>query len=192
MEYLSKVMAIVRRAEAFGVQKLLDGTLLVGHVPQVAEDAWLHQIFAPLDERGLNEMNAALGRNIPKDLQEFYRHCNGFNLYTCSLAIYGLRQSYARTSRFTWQPFSIVTPNTLERPSDAKESFLFFGGYSFDGSLLYLDTDTGKVHRCFRSNSKSINQWNCFGDMLVTETIRIGLMFDDHGQQLNQAEPTTP
>ena len=192
MDYLNKIFSITDRAKILGVRELPGGGKLLGHIPHVAPEAWLHEVFAPLNDKNLNQIEMEIKKPIPFVFREFLKKVNGLMLFSCSLSIYGYRVGFARSGEAVWQPFSLVTPNTIERPKDAKESLFCIGGYGWDGSRLYIDGATLKVFRAERRSTAPINEWNTFEDMLVAETARIALLFDDKGHRLVASEPTTP
>jgi hypothetical protein len=82
--------------------------------------------------------------------------------------------------------------NTIERPKDAADAFFFIGGYSWDGSHLYIDSQTLKVFRSKRKTAEPLNEWRTFEDMLVEEAIRIALLYHDNGHRIDIHSPTVP
>jgi len=192
MEEFTKVLSILDRANVLGSRTLENGTRLIGPAPHVAPSAWLHQVFAPLSDREIVQVEQQVQRPLPLNFKDFLKVSNGLRIFSGSLNIYGLRSSYVRSGDAVWQPFSIDTPNTSERPKDAKESYVFVGGYSQDGSKLVIDTETSKAFRCMRYTSQPVNEWASFEEMLITETIRIGLLFNEEGKQIDPKEPRTP
>ncbi|MBS1605312.1 MAG: hypothetical protein JST42_21790 [Bacteroidetes bacterium] len=90
------------------------------------------------------------------------------------------------------QPFSPDISNIDERPENAKESYFFIGGYSWDGSKLYIDKATNLVHYCGRRDATSLYQWSSFEEMLVSEVRRICGLFDDKGVVKDPNRYTTP
>lgn len=187
-----QVLDIVWRARSMGERTLQNGTQLVGHVPHIAPDAWLHLIFAGLDKAGIDQVEHQLGIQLPADFDWFLRRANGISLFSGSLSVYGLRESYARSGDAVWQPFAIDVPNTLERPRDAKDSALFVGGYRSDGSRVYIDTDSSRVYRCSRDTVKPLNEWPSFLEMLASEAKRLSQLFDDNGRKLDPRASTAP
>lgn len=192
MQAFQKILTILERAKCLGERILPNGTRLIGHVPHVAPEAWLHTIFPPLDISGIQKLEAEIKISIPADYKKFLMATNGLKIFSDRLSLDGLRMSYVRTGDEARQPYSLVTPNTFERPKDALSSYLYIGGYSQDGSHLYIDGETLKVFRAARRTSAPLNEWKNFGEMLVTETIRIALLFDEKGKLINPKEPTTP
>lgn len=187
-----ELMDVVDRARPLGFRTLENGTQLVGHLPDVGPEAWLHQIFGPLDETGIRRVEKQVGIKLPPEFEWFLRQANGLSLFSGSLAVYGLRESYARSGDAAWQPFAIDVPNTLERPRDGKGSSLFVGGYRADGSLLYIDADNSSVYRCSRDSARPLNQWPSLLEMLAREAKRLSRLFDEKGHKLDPKASTAP
>lgn len=64
----------------------------------------------------------------------------------------------------------------------------FIGGYRYDGSKLYIDSEDGKVHFCKRRDASSLLAWDSFEDMLLSESKRIFTLYDDRGRMLVPSE----
>jgi hypothetical protein len=146
------IFGIIEQAKSFGFRELENGARLYGHVPHVAPQAWLHLLFAPLSDQDVMSLEKNMGQTIPSDFREFLFVTNGIGLFSCSLSIYGKRTSYVRTGDAAWQPFCIVTANTLERPEHIKPWQIVIGSYQSDGSKLFLD---GKDGIAFRTKIRS-------------------------------------
>lgn len=172
---------------------LADGTRLFGHVPEIAPQAWLHCIYPTLNNEEIMMIEKEIGIRIPEAYKDFLLNCsNGLSIFLDTLNLYGFRKIYSRSIEQAWQPYSIFLPNTQERPKDARLNHLFIGGYNWDGSLLYIDTVTLKVHRSSGDCIEPLNTWNNFELMLLSEATRIHLLFHQNGRQINEDEPTTP
>lgn len=154
-----RVQALIAQAKPLGYRALEDGTQLFGHVPYVAPDAWLHIIFRPLLAHELQEIEGELGRPLPDEYARFLKHTNGLSLFSGALSFDGFRTDYTRRGD-VWQPFSLRIPNLLERPRAAPGSAFFIGGYSYDGSLLFIDEADGVVRRCDRDFAVLLNEWS--------------------------------
>ncbi len=188
---LQAMYKVVDRWRHLDARRLDDGTELIGRVPHVAPEAWLHVLYAGLTTGDIDDLEKEIGRKITASLARFLKRHNGLNLFSGALSIDGLRSGNKRTPAVR-QPFSMRVPNTHERPKDAKESALFIGGYSTDGSLLYIDVADGRAHRCARESAEPLNSWNDLFDMLVRESVRISGLFDNQGRKLRENMPTTP
>ena len=171
-------LAIQRKldeARLLGSRTLANGAQLIGHVPHVAPQAYLHTIYAPLDEPEISSIEQQLGRKLPEDFRDFLRTTNGLKVFSDSLSIDGLRKNYIRTGDEAIQPYCITTPNIYERPANAPSQCIFIGGHSHNGHLIYIDALTNKVHRCRRTSSKSLESWPDFWTMLTAEVDRISI-----------------
>lgn len=191
MHYYSLISNVLENAKKSGFQKLDDGTLLLCSLPQLAEEAWLHQIFKGLSVKQIVQLEDQLSKKIPQPYRNFLEEMNGAIFYSGSLALDGFRENYSRDKNI-WQPFDLLTPNVYERLADAKNSYFFIGSYNCDGSLLYIDTDNNSVFRCSRDTSKPLNRWNDFEEMMKFEVNRLSSFFDEKGNELDTSNITTP
>ncbi len=191
-DYLDEVMEIVLKAEQLGSRRLSTGVRLIGHVPHVAPEAYFHVLYPPLDDTQILTVEQQIERPLPSELKDFYAHTNGIKLFAYAMTIDGLRHSYVRTGDEAWQPYSMDIPNVKERPRDADDSFVFIGGYRWDGSTLGMSPDSPVVYRCARYTAEPINEWPSFGDMLVSEARRLSALFDENGRKINEDLPTIP
>jgi len=183
---------ILKSYNCLGERHLEDGTLLIGHAPHIAPQAWLHCIYPPLSDKELCDLENELNESMPDSYRLFLKNTNGLNVFNTTFNLYGLRKNYKRDVVSVWQPFDILTPNRLERPGNAKRNFLFIGSYNWDGSLLYIDRNFGNVHVCNRDDSTSLFQWANFDEMLDSEIKRVVTLFDDKGKTYNEDKSTLP
>jgi hypothetical protein len=157
------------------------------------KDTWLHAVFAPLKDGDIDTLEQQVGLAIPESLRRLYRITNGLNLFSDELSIDGLRRSFARTADNAWQPYSLVEPNTLERPSGATKDELFIGGYSYDGSRIKLNLKTGKVAACQAEAAKEVfAQWPDLPTFLRKEYERLAKLFDDELDLIDPDASTLP
>ncbi|KYP13816.1 SMI1/KNR4 family protein [Flavihumibacter sp. CACIAM 22H1] len=193
MHYFEKAKKIIEKYRTLGEQKLNDGTVLIGKAPHVAPHAWLNKLFPVLNLSQIKSIEQTIGAKIPEDYRDFLlNYSNGLKVFIDTLSLDGLRLKSGRTLESAWQPYSIFTPNVEERIEGALSQHFFIGGYSWDGSLLYIDRTTNKVHRCNKNSIKPLNSWNNFQDMLIMELERLDLLFDDNGVEKDKNKPTTP
>ncbi len=193
MDYFDKVKAVINNYSFIGQQVLADGTILVGKAPHIAPLAWLHNIYPVLSKEEIYLIEYKTGVEVPDAYAHFLtHHSNGLMFFVATLSLHGLRKRMGRSIEDAWQPFSIDTRNTFERVDDASPFHFFIGSYNWDGSLLYIDNKTGKVHRCSRKTVKPLNTWDSFEEMIVTETERIALLFDERGVKKNEKAATMP
>jgi hypothetical protein len=165
---------------------------LIGRAPHVGKEAWLHAIYKPITQKEITEINNDLHIEMPKVYVDFLMVCNGLSVFGTTISLFGYRYNYIRDLENIWQPFNIITVNNSERPFDAKANHFFFGFYNWDGSNLFIDTDTLKVYRCLEDSVKILNEWETFEDMLISEIDRLMLLFNEDGIKIDKDKQTIP
>ena len=193
MNYFQEVKSELLKFIHLGEEISENGTLLIGKAPHIGQYAWLHVVYPTLNKDDITKLETELNTSIPKDYQFFLQHySNGLGLFISKFYLYGLRKQLGRSIEASRQPYSPVIANIDERPANSKDSFFFIGGYSWDGSKLYIDKETNNVHYCDRWDATSLYQWNSFEEMLVSEVKRICSLFDDKGVIKDPNKYTTP
>lgn len=191
--FFETVLQNIYCSNANATKELADGTKLIGHVPSIAPHAWLHNIYPILSNEDTTAIEKKIGIKIPSSYKDFLlQYANGLSIFIDTLSLFGLRKRIGRGIEDAWQPYSIFTPNIDQRPVDALPYHFFIGCYNWDGSLLYINVNTNKVHRCTNESVVILNTWNNFEEMLLNETKRISLLFDKYGIQKDEEESTTP
>lgn len=193
MTNFAQLRELILEAKGLGYEITPNGAELFGFVldEEFGIKRWWHYLFPALTITQQDELQESCKTQIPSSLREFLSHSNGVNLFSDALCIYGLRLGNDRTSKEAY-PYAMDIPNTFERPEDAKPNHLFIGGFNWDGTLLYMDTETGKVYRCQKRTVKPINEWPDFWTMLLSEAKRIKSLFAPSGSKLDLSAPTSP
>lgn len=187
----AEVMRIVEESRGLGSRVLANGTQIIGHVPHVAVEGYLHEIYPGLSDAEIETLETGtLRRPIPEVYKAFLKVTNGATFFVAELALDGARTDYSRTGDECRQPFDLEMPNLYGRPRDARNGEFFIGGYREDGSLLYLRD--GRVFRCSRKSVNPLNEWSGFWEMLVGEVARIAKHFDSTGRRKVPKESLVP
>jgi hypothetical protein len=173
-------------------EHLSDGTHLIGKAPHIAPLAWLHTIYPGLTDENISELEEKIGVSIPDSYKDFLRLSNGLNVFNTTLSLFGLRKNYDRSHDQVWQPFDILTPNLRERPENARSNVFIIGSYDWDGSYLFIDRKTNKVHLCDRDDAASLYEWPNLEVMLRSEIDRLITLFDKNGKELYADTSTLP
>ncbi|KEO71622.1 SMI1/KNR4 family protein [Anditalea andensis] len=193
MQNYSEIHNLVFKFENLGTHVAENGAILIGKAPFLGREAWLNKIYPSLTHEEILELETSLNQRLPVELKSLLNEfSNGLNILSSTLSIYGLRKQLGRSIEASRQPFSILTPNKLERPSDSKDSFLFIGGYNWDGSLLYIDIETSKIHCCTSESANSKFCWKTLDEMLISEIKRLYTLFDENGKELKEGTKTIP
>lgn len=175
-----------------GEKTIGSGTILIGRAPHIAPQAWLHSFFDPLTENEIQLLEGLLTTVIPDQYKEFLMVTNGLGIFNTTISLFGMRRNYGRSVDAVWQPFDIVIPNKNEKPPNAKINIFIIGSYDWDGSYLYIDSKTNKVHMCERGDSTSLYEWSDFYTMLESEIKRLVSLHDKAGKELFPGESTLP
>lgn len=178
----TEIRDVIETARAFGTEQLPDGTVLLGRVPHIGSAAFFHELYAPLTEAELRQLEEALGLALPRDFAEFLRVMNGCSLFSGALAIHGLRRNYIRTVAASRQPFSLLDTNRFERPRGAPADAVFVGSYKADGSQLAIEGVS--VYRTPRRMFERVQSWRSFGEALLGEVRRLATCFDGEGRRI--------
>ena len=187
-----EILKVVDSYRHLGERRLENGVYLVGSAQYIAPNAWLHSIYPGLNLSEIKVLEKMLGRPIPCSYKSFLEGCNGLKLFNTTFCLDGLRTNYGRSLDDVWQPFDIRTPNISERPKNANDNLFFIGGYDWDGSLLYIDTNTQIVHLCHRDDATSLYKWADFNSMIEAELCRLVTLFDNNGREIDPRVSTLP
>ncbi|SEQ92889.1 SMI1 / KNR4 family (SUKH-1) [Treponema bryantii] len=170
-----------------------EGCLLIGKPSYLPKYAWLVRVFMPLTQDDISFWEKRYSLSIPDTYKNFLMNfSNGLNIFFGTFSLEGYRKHYRRDESAILQPFALDISNVYERPKNAKENYFFIGSYDWDGSTLYIDTETNHVHLCKREDATSIYEWNSFEEMLSSEIDRIFSLFTEDGHQIDENQSTLP
>ena len=191
MEYVRYIQALIEEQKALGA---VEGEVVseYGHIPLIAPEAYNIYTFAPLTDERLALVEQNIGREIPCQYRTFLTHVsNGMHIFNRCLNLYGLQGVLDRRGDFQG-PFDLSIPNVYERPSNADASCFFIGGYSYDGSKLYMRSGSQKVFYCPRWDITPLKEWNSFSEMLIEEIQRLKSLHGSDGMLQVPREETLP
>lgn len=193
MDYFDIILEHVLPFKKNGFNEFNNGAKLFGRAAHIAPEAYSHELFKVLNEKDISVLESEIESIIPEEYKYFLLNkTNGLRFFITNFSLYGLRKQLGRDLEAAAQPFDLQTPNTIEKPKNAKEEHFFIGGYGYDGSKLYIDKMTGKVHFCKRRDATSLHEWDSFEKMIIQETNRIFKLFDNKGVRLVSGKETLP
>ena len=191
MEYVRYIQALIEEQKALGA---VEGEVVskYGHIPQLGPEAYNIYTFAPLTEERLALLERVLNREVPKQYRTFLTYVsNGMHIFHRCLSLLGLQGSINRKLGIQG-PFDLSIPNIYERPSNADSNCFFFGGYSYDVSLLYMKDDVSTVYYCARRDATPLKEWNSFSEMLIEEIQRLKSLHGADGMLKSTRRSTLP
>ena len=182
---MRQILDILRGSTTFEAEKLADGTLLIGKMPRrkdgLFQEAYLHEIYAPLGLSQIDSLETLIGKRLPKALRELYEQANGLSLFYGSFSIRGLRANYNRRDG-TRQPVSLEYGNTMEIPTgEGDTDRIVFGFYAIDDgyqvSILPRQGDIVELTPR-RRNSPRLAEWRSISEFLLSEVERLSMEFE--------------
>ncbi|MER9066138.1 SMI1/KNR4 family protein [Mesorhizobium sp. M0074] len=181
-----ELRTLVDKWKRLGQKTYPDGTEWIGHTPHRAPQAYLHQLYAPLDAIGIGQMESEISRRLPDNFRCFLMLHNGIGLFANYINVYGLRRSWSRTNLVEagQQPFSILEPNVQRRPSNAPDEVLFIGSLGKNRNLIGMNPD-GRVFRWESDDPLfgSINSYSSVFTFLLEEGNEVAALFDPDGRR---------
>ena len=191
MEYVRYIQALIEEQKALGA---VEGEVVseYGHIPLIVPEAYNIYTFAPLTEEQLALVERVLNREVPKQYKIFLTlFSNGMHIFHRCLSLDGLQGSINRDLGIQG-PFDLSDTNMYERPKNADKSCFFFGGYSYDASLLYIKDDVSTVYYCARRDATPLKEWPSFSDMLIEEIQRLKSLHGADGMLKSTRRSTLP
>lgn len=190
MEIKRDFLNVLNKAKQFGMKETESGTVMLGHVPHVAPQAWFHILFSKLYRSHIELIEFSLKSTVPNCLRNLLYINNGMNIFSNNLSFYGYRVSINRSGDIS-TPFDIIELNQYYKPRDASGNEFFFASYRYDSSLVYINQQDKSIHRCAKGSVKPLNSWNNLSDFINIETNRLNGLFIE-GKLINANCIITP
>jgi hypothetical protein len=190
--YLVELHRLIEKWSYLGVRSYGDGTKLVGHLSRLGVHAYLHRLFGPLTDDEVEAYENRIQQPLHPSLKEFYEHHNGCMLFGNFICVFGVRRSYDRADfdAMACNPFDGFVPTIVNRDKSLSGRGVVLCTYE-DQSLIFLEPD-GVVHRIFEGKPTPANVWGDLGDWLISEYVRLELLFDEEGVCQVAAVDTVP
>lgn len=191
MDYSVCIKELLEEQASYGFVE--DGLALkYGHVPHIAPMAYNIIIFHPLEEEQIAILEEKLKKELPRPYRSFLTSTsNGMHLFHRCLHLYGFQGEMNR-EKGSQKPFDLSVSNVYERPTNADASCFFIGGYSYDGSKLYMRSGSQKVFYCQRWDITPLKEWSNFETMLIEEIQRLRSIHNNRGILQVDREKTLP
>lgn len=181
-----EVRALVDQWRSLGCKTYPDGTEWIGHTPHRAPEAYLHQLYAPLDATRVRQLEIEILRHLPDSFRCFLMHHNGIGLFANYINVYGLRNSWSRTNfaEAGQQPFSILVPNIKRRPHSAPDDMIFLGSLGKDRRLVGARPNGGVfLWESDNTLSGAVKSYSSVFTFLLEEAIEAAALFGPDGRR---------
>jgi hypothetical protein len=148
--------------------------------------AYLHTIFKPLLDSTLVRLEEQ--ETMPASVRQFYRSCNGMELYAGTIRMFGFvarGTPLDRSDPFSLPPLSITQMNRNFIDQRYAGKLLCIGAYSYDRSLLCVDHASGRII-CYQGEDlNNIRKtWPTIDDWMISELARLSMLFSPDGRVL--------
>lgn len=186
-ELYNEIIKVVSQWSAQGERILPNGTRLICPMPQVAPQAWLHVLFAPLTGAEIDRLQKDLHRVLPYDFREFLLRANGLELFSSRISIFGVRRSWDRHSDESCEPFDLVSHNEeSDRPSASPSKLIYFSATDGGNTWCFfeMDGDEYRIGKTDRHDFSPIAYWPHFNTWLLDEIKLQEILFDSQGKQI--------
>jgi hypothetical protein len=161
------------------------GGRCIGNTPWKGPQAFLHELYEPLDEAGIAAIEARVNARVEQQLRGFYLNANGAHLFH-TISMHGLIGLIDRTLKGgIRQPISVDYGNHDERPRGLVSGDYVFGGIIGEtvvGQLL-MNAAGGGVRLVHPIDGTDVAlTWPSFEDFLFAELDRLTLLHNDKGE----------
>ena len=188
-----KVKDLLCKYSYLGTHESLRHDIQIGWVPQIAEFAYLNDIFPPLSPAELQMLKQEVPYPFPAEYEHFLTHfSNGLSAMVGRFCIYGLRREMMMEDPYAPATLALYLYNVLERPRNATKDLLIIGGYSADHSHIYMKQGDTKVYYCKQWDVTPLKTWPSFEDMLSEEIARVSALFNEETGQLHPEHDFLP
>nr|WP_294706868.1 hypothetical protein [Prevotella sp.] len=138
MKDYSEIKELLLKFSFLGIENSKStGAMLIGRAPHIAENAWLNRLYSPIDKIEILKLEDGINKKIPASYVDFLTDfSNGLNILGDTLCLFGYRSNYMRTVDFSWQPYSLVSLNSLSSMLISELKRLY---NIFDSSGIQID-----------------------------------------------------
>ena len=138
---------------------------LICHTPQIAPQAWLHEIYYKLNKQEILELENKIEKEIPEEYKLFLLTCNGINISSDCLSIFGIRKSYKRIGDEAHQPYDLYEINNENRNNINKNN-LIIGSCDDNNNFIIYNLKENNICIYNRENYNIIEKYNSLIELL--------------------------
>ncbi|UBV45178.1 hypothetical protein LAJ19_20415 (plasmid) [Deinococcus taeanensis] len=162
-----RILNIIGVDQSMDALEFRGGRCQFFRTPDVAEFAYKHTLFAPLEQDVLEAISQDRRALIPQDVWALYAVVNGFHMYNASLHFYGISNP-----KYTHQPFTLDSPNGHDAPRGLRDdqfAFMTVHTSSNSSGTFYTQSGERRVYLCFDGHStEPIASWENLEQALLS------------------------
>lgn len=183
---LNKIIYQLRKWDCNDNAILQNGTLLICEVPHVAPLEYLHKIYSPLNTLDIEKIETALKFTLPDNFIDFLLSCNGMDIFSLNISIFGLRKKidYKHFDRF-FQPLDIIIENLGQYSLDG---FLKFASYKKEFDLYFKDGEKDKVFIMKKQSDEIVKEYSSFYNWLTHAIEILSKYFNESGKLITERQ----
>lgn len=172
-----KILAVLEEWNFRGEIVHAKGARLIGHVPEIAEKAYMHVIFPPLEEVYISELKGRLaGREIPDSYLSLLKLANGMYLFPNGITIHGyIPLNKGKSKSFLDNPSNIMIDNGQLMVKGSEPSDITIAWYQSDGSYVNIKNDGSIIRFKPVLPMQIISAWPTLISWLVEEITRLNI-----------------
>ncbi|MDW8517021.1 SMI1/KNR4 family protein [Priestia flexa] len=164
MDILEYILKFVNEDKKFGYKEMKNGTVLIGCVPEISNEFWMHQIYHPLTKEEIEKLEKETALSFPPSYKKLLTKCNGLFLLEGQMYIYGkayLQKGMTREEQI-YQPYDLREEND-DPPFAIPSNLFYFGGTP---KTIFVLDEKGHVLELNRRSKRQMNKWNSFEDWI--------------------------
>lgn len=160
-----KILNVLKKDYLNNYKILSNKNELICHTPQIAPQAWLHEIYYKLNNQEILDLESKIGKKMPEEYKAFLLMCNGINIFSDSLSIFGVRKSYKRIGDEAHQPYDLYEMNNENRNNINKNN-LIIGSCDDNNNFIVYNLEENNICIYNRDNYNIIEKFNSLIELL--------------------------
>lgn len=188
-DYEQKVLTPLKAWTYLGEIKSEADAQLLGHVPHIAPKAYMHLVYAPLNDEDLIKLEKQIERKLPEQLKKFYEFANGIDIFSGGISLFGY---FPYERKFKSHPHNypgdIQIPNVQARIKGMHEVDVIIASYKWDSSIAIIEEDGSVVRYDIQNGGQVVQTWPDFDTWITSEIEHYSQFFDENGKMMGDGK----
>ncbi len=174
---IARIQDLFETWRAMGHRRLPNGTELICRVPEAEGEgnAWMHVLFPRLTGQQIRELEAGIGRPLPKDLRTVYSVLGGMSLFGGMFRLHGVSTPFVKEWEYSLQPGDVLELNhELDHFAWKTDSVVAFAVNAWDLSVhAFSSSHPAQILRLERGTGEVLERHDNVWDLLDTRLHRL-------------------